>query len=216
MYQNVAVVIPTIPERNATASAVSVFNQTRKPASIHVLTAGPEDNAALTRNHALGILRIASDIEWVAVLDDDDVWLPNHLEVLAGIAEQMSPSVAVVHGWYENADETGTYNDALDPAQMPDGRHPTEALNGLYNRDLKDALQQKAWLPVTALYRASALLRVGGWPVGDELEDWGLYKSLISYGFNIYGTTTRTWVWNHHSRHTSGKPNKREQVYRQL
>ena len=209
-----AVVIPTIPERDASAAVASVINQTRKPDSVHMFTAGKEDNAALVRNQALGILRIANDVEWVAVLDDDDLWLPNHLEVLWALADKQPQSVAVVHVWYENANELGLYDDALDPAQLPDGSHPTKYLNGLYDKALKAALIEKAWLPVTSLYRVSALLRLGGWPVGDELEDWGLYKRLLQYGYDFYGVNQRTWVWNHHHLHTSGKPNIREQIYR--
>lgn len=210
---SIAVIVPTISERDATASVASIFNQKRKADSVHIISAGPEDNAAMTRNQALGILRIATNVEWVAVLDDDDTWLPNHLATLGSIADQTSPSVAVVHGWYENANEAGFYDDALDPAQLADGRHPTQALKGHYNRDLKDDLMAKPWLPVTSLYRASALLRIGGWPVGDALEDWGLYKKLIGYGYGFYGVTERTWVWHHHDLHTSGKPENRNQIY---
>jgi len=103
----VTVCTPTIPVRGHLLSRAvqSVHNQTVKPAA-HIVSVDHNRNGGpATLDSAIR----AADTEWVATLDDDDEWLPNHLEVLWGLLEacRFEADVAFSHFRYSSVGDGG-------------------------------------------------------------------------------------------------------------
>lgn len=98
---SITVVIPSILPRTGPGGLLqravrSVQTQTLQPSggiscSLDVSKCG----AAVTRQRALDAVRT----DWVAFLDDDDVWYPNHLEVLWELAQRTGASY--VYSWFD-------------------------------------------------------------------------------------------------------------------
>jgi len=101
----VTVVIPAYDRAHLLGRAIdSVLGQTLTPAAVIVVDDGSVDDTkavvqaygdevryvwqlnaggAAARNHGVEL----AETEWVAFLDSDDLWLPNHLELLAEAVE---------------------------------------------------------------------------------------------------------------------------------
>ncbi len=191
--RDVTVVIPHIPTRpNALARAVkSAATQTVKPRSIVIATDLYRDGSAITRNRALYM----ADTPWVAFLDDDDVLLPNHLEVLLRHAEETGAGVV-----YSGCTVIGQ-----------DGREvPPRDEWGRFGKPFDaELLRDHSWLPVTSLVHLSlakkALFEA---PPGSDYDDWGFYLRLLDLGAKFSHVPIRTWIWNHTGRNTSGRPDR--------
>lgn len=113
--------------------------------------------------------------EWIAVLDDDDLLLPNHLEVLSAAQGD------VIYTWCQVAGR-GDWNP---------------------NRNFfADHLRQNNYIPVTALIRASLLRDLQGWRSTEEsysgLEDWDLYLRALDAGATFTCIPEITWVYRFH------------------
>src|SRR5690348_9867882 len=87
---DITVCIATHPERGSITddsaplgrAAASVYAQTYPASAIAVALDTLGDGAAVTRNRALELVKT----EWVAFLDSDDVFYPDHLKKLARCA----------------------------------------------------------------------------------------------------------------------------------
>ncbi len=168
---DIAVIIPLFNgERWIHATLRSVYQQTRPPREVIVVNDGstdgsvaivrkfpgvrlvdnPEKGANVARRHGLSL----SNCPLVALLDQDDLWHPRHLALLADWLEQREPCRAIA------ATECGL------SAQNPDPKW-----------DLRDARRARlnCWrqfpfgpmvgTPSAVLMRRSALDAIGGWPV---------------------------------------------------
>lgn len=192
----VTVVIPHIPVRpNALARAVkSVATQTSRPDAVHIEMDIHRTGSAATRNRALAAVRT----RWVAFLDDDDLFEPNHLATLLDRVS-LDANVDVI---YTGCTVIG-----------PDGREvPLREEWGRFGQAFDaDLLRQKSYLPVTSLVRADLARRaLFGPPAGtdSDYDDWGFYVRLLDLGARFEHIPVRTWVWNHHGRNTSGRPDR--------
>jgi len=118
LTRSISVVIPSYQRYNEVLRAVnSVLNQTLPPLEVIVSNDGPDTkksklieslndkrvkyieaphrcNASATRNY--GIKEARAD--WIALLDDDDVWLPKKLELQFYAFEQNSKNYAILAG----------------------------------------------------------------------------------------------------------------------
>jgi len=189
----ISVLIPTIPERaGMLARAVqSVARQTLPATEICIAVAAPDEPAWATRDRAL---RMATG-EWVAPLDDDDEFLPQHLERCA--AWQAETSADVVFPWFTtdrcHDPFPGEFGTPWDPA------NPRQTTTVIFAR-------------------RAAVLEVGGYRFEDgDLhddggnragEDYDLVKRLNRY-YTISHLPERTWRWWHHLGNTSGLPERR-------
>lgn len=131
---------------------------------------------------------------WVAPLDDDDEFLPHHLEYLLRTAEETNADV-IYPKW------TGI-NTGLFPGKF----------DRPFDEELARSLRSANFIPVTALIRTSALVAVGGFhnlntnPGAATCEDWGAWLRLLDAGFTFAHCPHATWRWNGHGGHTSGRP----------
>lgn len=192
----VSVLIPTIPERATLLqrALASVSAQTLRPDEICIAVARPDEPAWSTRDRAL---RMATSTH-IACLDDDDEFLPHHLERCA--AHQADTGADMVFPWFTEdrcSDPfPGEFGTPWDPAR------PRETTTVIFAR-------------------RQAVLDVGGYRFADgdrhddgrhrAGEDSDLVKRLNAAGHLIVHIPERTWVWHHHGANTSGLPERRQQ-----
>jgi glycosyltransferase involved in cell wall biosynthesis len=172
---SVTVLTASIPSRSAMLAecVASVAAQTTLPAvhlvGIDVLRAG----TSAVRNALLGAVRTP----WVAVLDDDDVALPNHLAALLAASDQADvvyslPSIEGRSGWQPVAD--------FDP----------------------DRLRRESYIPCTALVRTRLLDVLGGWRDSADClngwEDWDLWLRALNADARFVHVPEVTWRYRFH------------------
>ena len=181
-----AVVVPLYNKRPHIERALdSIFAQTEAPAEIFVVddasTDGGLDEVVRFRDERLKILRrpepgpggyaarnmavLRAQADWVAFLDADDAWAPDHLATIAAALEQAaSPRLACVFTGYSNV--------------WPDGRKEPDRYTRLVGRAGTRALDfpalLNAWLDLkecpiwtsAAAFRRQALIDAGLFPAG--------------------------------------------------
>lgn len=184
----VTVVIPHIPVREhlLTRALESVEAQTIE-ASVIVVTDENHDGAAVTRNRGL----MAVETEYVALLDDDDYFYPNHLEVCLNALREHDADL--VYPWFDvigGTDPLGMFGKPFDPEHL-------EASN---------------YIPVTVVAKTKTLQNVGGFVPhprfagdGPPCEDWGCWLAVHNAGGKIVHAPEKTWAWVHNSGNTSGR-----------
>jgi glycosyltransferase involved in cell wall biosynthesis len=182
----VTVVTPSIPPRAKMLrrALASVVTQTRPADAISVAIDRDHEGSAATRNRALE----AVGTEWAAFLDDDDQFLPHHLELLLACAEQ-----------------TGA--DVVYPIPEVEGRPPPVLRFGLPFDPV--ALRQANYIPVTSLVRTRmAQISRFRCPRGTVYDDWGFYLGLLNINARFVHLPEKTWVWNWHPGNTQGQPDR--------
>lgn len=206
----VTVVVPTIPPRAELLLRAldSITAQTRYPDAITIAIDNEGEGAAPTRNRGWR----AAQTDFVAFLDDDDEFLPQHLERLMEVADDAD----MVYSWFEHVgwpEWTPERQDAL--AVMRNGQlvHP---LGVPFGPEQAAHMKRFAFIPITALVRKSALEKSGGFPrplsrewPRDDCEDWGGWLALLRTGARFVHVPERTWVCHHTNdgeRGTSGRP----------
>jgi cellulose synthase/poly-beta-1,6-N-acetylglucosamine synthase-like glycosyltransferase len=116
--------------------------------------------------------------EAIALLDDDDVWLPHHLETVWD--EMLRTGADVV---YADCTEVG----------RRDGHHvQVRPFDGSLL-----AAENFICVPAT-LVRTSSLRRVGGFPTG-SLEDWSLWKAMLAAGMRFSFVPEKTVLYRFHT-----------------
>ncbi len=97
MRPGVTIVIPTIPPRAEMLgrAVASTLGQTRPPQALSIALDVDHEGAGPTRTRALQ----AVTTEFIAFLDDDDYFYPNHIETLMGVQEQTG--ALVCWSWWD-------------------------------------------------------------------------------------------------------------------
>lgn len=194
-YCDVTVVIPHISERahELVRAVHSVSKQTMAPYDIIISTDAGSLGSAHTRNRALDKVTT----EWVAFLDDDDEFLPNHLETLLTYVEKNNYDVDVVYPGCR------VINPALG------GIIPLRDEWGRFNKPFDaNLLRNMSYIPVTSLVRTHLAQLAQFGPPDHDLssfyDDWGFYLRLLEHGARFIHVPEVTWIWNHHGKNTSG------------
>lgn len=188
----VAVCIPTIPPRGELLARAldSVERQTRTPDEVIVVMDEHRQGPSQTRNRCLE--QVTSD--YVAWLDDDDEFMPIHLEICMdaiGYAE-----ADLVYPWFYR-------DDGFDPFEAL-MRRPVVGLE--FDDELRYyLLHTNNFIPITTIIRTEKLREVGGFPdrrserwPHPANEDWGCWKDLLNAGAKFVHTPHRTWHWHRH------------------
>lgn len=198
MKSGVTVVVPTIPPRAhmLPRALTSVQVQTRQAEAVVVEADPYGTGAAATRNRALARV----DTEYVAFLDDDDEWLPFHLEHVMATMEEAGADL--VYPWYGGINQGLFHPDPL-------GRPFDDAA-----RDY--ILRIGNFIPVTCVVRMEPLMAVGGFAAAEgstpwnPCEDWGTWRRMLLNGAVFAHHPEVTWIWHGHpdglTSHTSGRP----------
>lgn len=201
----------------------SVLQQTRRPDRIVVVDDGSCDDgaeivAAAYADHAVQIIhtdnggqsrarnvgvRAAPDCDLVAFLDQDDMWYPEHLELLErAYLEARSERLAYVYSNLDQIDITGRriHQSVLDLVAGPRQKTKIHDLIGL------DVFV----LPSASLIVRSAFLAVGGF---DEqlsgYEDDDLFVRLFLAGFDHVYVSASLSKWRIYNESCSRSPRMR-------
>lgn len=193
----ITVVTPSIPTRSQPLIRAmrSAHRQTLPPAALSVACDLEGQGAAATRQRALEAART----EWVAFLDDDDTFGPNHLETLYSHA--MNTGADMVYAWF---DMLGG-NDPFPPTHQTNEFDPASPIE----------------TTITTLCRRELAMEVGFKPLDrghdtNSGEDYGFVLGLVAAGAKIRnvnaGRTLKdcvhTWFYIVHGGNSSGLPTK--------
>ncbi len=197
MSADITVCIATIPPRakKLRSALASVCAQTSLPGAIVVEYDHEHTGAAATKNRALA----KASTEWVAFLDDDDQFMPHHLEALYAAANDSGADVVY---------------SIPDVPQRPDRRDP----DGRYGLPFDpDELRRRSYIQTTSQVRTELFKSTGGFqcPPGSVYDDWGGWLALLDAGARFHHHPEVTFIWNHwgYGRpgipgNTSGEPTR--------
>lgn len=198
-----SVVIPLYNKVGQIASTLaSVFAQTLPPHEVIVVDNGSTDGSveavAAIAHPSLRLLRetrrgpgparnrgiAEAEGEWIAFLDADDLWAPNHLEVLAALTRRHRDCAVVGAGFRR--------------AAMPVAA-PTADLRGpdAPSREIDFYLGTNCdlvWTSAVAI-RRTALLAAGGFsdfPAGEDTDLW--IRLALSHSFAVSAAETAIYV----------------------
>lgn len=190
----ITVVIPTIPPRThlLQRAVASVAAQTHPAVAVAIAMDVLKQGAPATRQRALDMV----DTQWVAFLDDDDEFMPNHLATLwdAALAHQAD----YVYSWFDTVPLGGDpfpQSHYLDPWSDEKPRQTT----------------------ITTLVRTELARKIGfaSFSETGELvdgqrwgEDWSFTLGCLAAGAKIHHVVAKTWYWYHNSGNTSGRPDR--------
>jgi glycosyltransferase involved in cell wall biosynthesis len=201
MINDITVCIATIPprEKMLRRALASVAVQTLQPAAIVVEYDHEHTGGAATKNRAAA----KATTRWLAFLDDDDQFLPHHLEALRH------------RPLHHEAGHDMPY-DVLysipDVPQLPSRRDP----NGRYGVPFDaEELRRRSYIQTTSLVRRELFEKAGGFQLPDRTmpdgspcpyDDWGLWLAMLDLGARFLHVPEMTFVWNHHGFGMPGRP----------
>jgi glycosyltransferase involved in cell wall biosynthesis len=183
----ITTVIATIPPRTKLLRRAvwSVLQQTLQPDAI-IIEADPDHTgAAATKNR--GLAKVTT--EWVAFLDDDDQFLPEHLATLHEVAVRENADVVYSIPTVPGSNFVATepmYGQPFDP----------------------DVLRQRSYIQTTSLVRASLMQSTGGFqcPPGSDYDDHGAWLALLDAGARFVHHPASTFIWSHWGYGQPGTP----------
>jgi hypothetical protein len=193
---DVTVVIPTIPPRHdlLMRAVSSALVQTHQAAAISIAIDNDREGAAATRQRALQ----AVETPWVAFLDDDDAFMPNHLESL--FRWQAMTGADYIFPWYQIVDQGGQ--------EVPD------SVLGHFGIPFNPKTPHQT--TITTMVRTDIAKQAGFIDppekqfVGNQImgEDFMFTLRCIELGAHIVHLPEITWYWHHHGANTSGQPDR--------
>lgn len=190
-----SIVIPLFNKASDITRAVhSVLKQTDTAFELLVVDDGSTDDGAarveaindprirLLRQKNCGVSSArnagvaASRYDWVAFLDADDQWAPNHLSVLR-VALERYPAAVAVGTAYRRVDTVGNVRNLRLPAVTPDG--DVLLIDDYFDWSVR---YDHPLCCSSVAVRKTALLNVGGFPVGikagEDLLTWARLACL--------------------------------------
>lgn len=173
----IAVLTAALPERLPllTDCVASVNAQTLRPVQ-HVIGVDHERaGCAATMNRML----TSVDADWVALLADDDVFYPHHLETLACHVE----TADIVYSWCDVVGRDWNPNRDFNP----------------------ELLRLQNYIPSTSLIRKTLVDELGGWRVeaAHGFEDWDFWVRALDAGACFHCVREITWQYRFHGGNQS-------------
>lgn len=202
---DVTVVIPTIKGREELLlrAIASVELQQVAPAKVVVHCDYERRGAHWARNEALKKV----ETDWVAWLDDDDEFLPNHIRVLVRGANKSKADLIFSYAEFVNG------RDPL--ACIQNNKLVPEPINVPFGPEQEYWIRIHGnFIPVTYLVRTQAVRKVGGFPApytfsamqSRDCEDFGLLLKLLDAGYKFYHVCgVRTWRYHYHGENVGGR-----------
>lgn len=190
MTDDVTVCLSTIPPRRDLLSRAlqSITAQTRPAAAVSIAVDLDHEGCAATRSRAVAAARTP----WVAILDDDDEFYPQHLEQLLACAlEQQADYVFSYFDVIGGTDPLNVFGKPFNPAD------PHQTTTTILVRT--DLAQQIGW------HKPEVEDLIHGQRAG---EDWHFTLDCLTAGARIVHHPERTWAWHHHNANTSGLPTR--------
>jgi GT2 family glycosyltransferase len=152
-----------------------------------------QENAGQSSARNLGVRESAS--EFVCLLDQDDYFLPNHIETLLDIAQVKNPKFAISYGDLHRIDESGKL--LSDSSINIEAEHPHKDIQTMIATNMHI-------LPSATLIRRSTFIEVGGFdPQLRGYEDDDLFLRLRLAGYTITFTPDAVSAWTKNLSSTS-------------
>lgn len=200
---DITVALSSIPTRakKLRSALGSVLTQTLPARAIVVEVDHDRRGAAWTKNAALSKV----DTEWTAFLDDDDAFLPHHLERLRTAAEASDSDI--VYSLPLVLDANGN--------EIP--RQHDWGGGAVFDAEY---LKRKAHIQTTCLVKTEWAKKVGGFEfitdsTGAVNDDHGFFLKLLEAGAKFHHVHEQTFIWNIWGfgtpgipGNTSGQPNR--------
>lgn len=168
--RRVAVLTAALPHRvHLLAECVeSIRQQTHRPVA-HLIAVDYEQAGCVATMNRLFESVDATAADWVALLADDDLAYPHHLETLVGA----STGADIVYTWCDVEGRPGWNPNAhFDP----------------------DRLLYENYIPSTTLIRVELVRRLGGWKPGPHgWEDYTMWLRALKAGARFVCVPTITW-----------------------
>jgi len=168
----------------AIEALASIARQTLQPDTIILINDLEMAGAGRTRQKLLRMV----ETEWIAWLDSDDTWTPQHLEKLMHVAQETG-SVYVSSYFHAPHDPLGHFGKPLDPCSM----HHTTMVS-LVRTDIA----QEVGFPDSRIDS----------PFSDE--DWAFISGVANLccerGLKMTHLAERTWFYRQQGQNTSGLP----------
>lgn len=177
--------VPRLRDGSLRRAVDSVLNQQHPVDAIAIAVDATHAGAAATRQRALDM----ATTDWVAFLDSDDWWHPNHLQTLTELAD--TSGADYVYSWFSG-------NQPF-PARTHRGRQMNPA--------------EPHHTTMTVMVRTELAKQVGfanhpeataAW----SAEDWLFTLKCLEAGAKFAGTADITWHYTVDGRNTSGLPTK--------
>lgn len=195
---DLTVLVTTIPSRQdrLTVALTSIDTQTLKPGTVHVQNDLYREGAPANRDR--GIAEVKT--KYVALLDDDDYFYPDHLETLYSTA--LDTDADIVYSWFD-------VDGGIDPFPENFGQ-PWNPLKPVQTT-------------IAILAKTDVIRKAGGYSNTlnlsmDELgefaqgntagEDFRMVFNANKQGAKIIHVPKRTWAYVHWSGNTSGQPDR--------
>lgn len=195
---DLTVLITTIPTRadRLRVACDSVASQTLKP--YDTIVSMDTQRLGAPANRDKGIKRVNTN--YVAILDDDDYFYPDHLDTLYQAA--LDTDADIVYSWF---DVVGGH----DPFPQNFGKP--------WNPD------EPVQTTVTILAKTDVIRRAGGYSTTESLteeelasfaqgntvgEDFRMIAAANKQGAKIVHVAKKTWAYVHWSGNTSGRPDR--------
>lgn len=184
----ITVCIPVHPARFRSGLLLralqSVTHQTLQPDSVIVLNDRDRDGVGVIRQRLLDQVRT----EWVAWIDSDDEWSPEHLKKLKQVADETG-SVYVFSGYHAITDPLGHFGIPFNPCS------PYHTTMGILERT---DLAKEVGFPPSASHGTFSN------------EDWahitGFAALACERGLRMTHLAERTWTYHMGHGNTSGLP----------
>lgn len=206
----VTVVIPTLPERAKWLERAvgSVDRQSAPPKEVIVHIDEDRAGAHVARNAALKQVTT----EWVAFLDDDDMFHPDHLETLVTGANRSGADLISTYAKPGHARMSDALvccykgNPVLGPINIPWGPEQMDHFDArLGARCTHCGTKRGSFIMITNLVRMSLVEQIGGFPepgsLGDHFagnagEEYLFMLRLLDVGARFHHVTgVRTWTY---------------------
>ncbi len=160
----------------------SVYAQTYQPEVVVIVNDKGRNGAGWTRQQLLSHVQT----EWIAFIDSDDEWLPEHLAKCLAVAE--ATEAVYVYTWFHGPDPLGHFGLPFNPCTP---HHTT--MNVLVRTDIA----QEVGFPASE-----------GPPFSNE--DWafitGVAKLACERDLKMVHLAERTWQYHQHGQNSSGLP----------
>lgn len=195
---DLTVLVTTIPTRQdrLTVALASIESQTLQPGTVHVQNDLYREGAPANRDRGIDQVKT----KYVALLDDDDYFYPDHLELLYTTA--LDTDADIVYSWFDVEGGHDPFPQNFGQPWNPDAPVQTTT---------------------TVLAKTDIIRKAGGYTnqfnvSGDELgdfaqgntagEDFRMVFNASKLGAKIVHVPKKTWAYVHHTNNTSGRPDR--------
>lgn len=195
---DLTVVITTIPTRKDRLAIAlrSVDTQTLQPFEVIV----QEDTQRLgaPANRDAGLSRVKTP--YVAFLDDDDYFYPDHLETLYRAAQDADADI--VYSWFDVEGGTDPFPENFGRAWDNENPVQTTVTTLCKTKTVQDA---GGFSNTFGLNEEQLATFAQGNTVG---EDFRMIMSALTNGAKIHHVAKKTWAYCHWHGNTSGRPDR--------